>query len=303
MISSVRSSVENVRRGNATLSLSNLQALDQLRGQLEDLEKNDSLSLHWGLYTGDTLYASARKVYFERLKDLSLDRLNQAIASKLTQAGVSNPAGSATPIYDRLKTHRTMTALACTVDGPLISRVLQESTADAHPGLEYQQLALLRSQFDYYASQLGKKGELPVSLPEDPVAEANARTFLRRAGGLEQQLRALLSEVSQQSKPLQVADYADDYRSVLTGPAEVSGAFTKKGQALFEDRIARVILAAAARPASQGIPAAWPNKARTSRLKTASARCTTGSTQIRGGPLSGPTTSFDMPDPMMRRGS
>jgi type VI secretion system protein ImpL len=239
LISSVRTSVENVRRGNATLSLSNLQALDQLRRQLEDLEKNDSLSLHWGLYTGDTLYASARKVYFERLKNLSLDRLNQAIAAKLTQAGVSNQAGSATPIYDRLKTHRTMTALACTVDGPLISRVLQESTADAHPGLEYQQLALLRSQLDYYASQLGKKGELPVSLPEDPVAEANARTFLRRAGGLEQQLRALLSEVSQQSKPLQVADYADDYRSVLTGPAEVSGVFTKKGQALFEDRIAK----------------------------------------------------------------
>ena len=237
LITAVRTSVENIRQGGGTLSLPNLQALDQLRRQLGELEKNDSWSPHWGLYTGDTLYTAARKAYFDRLKGLSLDRLNRTLAAKLAQAGKGDQAEGTTPTYDRLQTHRTITALGCPVDQPLISKVLKDTVPDAHPGLGDDQLALLRLQLDYYASQLGKKGEMTVSLPEDPAAEENARTFLRQAGGIEQQLRALLSEVSKQTKTLSVADYADDYRSVLTGPADFSGAFTKMGQALFEDRV------------------------------------------------------------------
>jgi type VI secretion system protein ImpL len=239
LVSAVRASVENARRGGATLSLSNLQALDQLRMQLEDLENDNSLSLHWGLYTGDTLNVTARKAYFGRLKELSLDRLNQELAAKLARAGGSNQSEGATPTYDRLKTHLTITALGCPVDRPLISKVLKDTAADAHPGLGDEQLALLRLQLDYYASQLGKKGELDVTLPENRAAEANARTFLSQAGGVEQQVRALVNDVSQQVKPLSVAAYADDYRSVLTGPAEISGAFTKQGQMTFEDRVAK----------------------------------------------------------------
>jgi len=237
LVSTVRTAVENAQRGGAALSLPNLQALDQLRGQLEALEKDNSWSLRWGLYTGDTLYAGARKAYFDRLKGLSLDRLNQTLASKLLQAGKSNPAEGTTPTYDRLKTHRTITALGCAVDQPLVSRVLKDTVRDAHPGLDDEQIVLLHSQLDYYAAHLGKKDDLTVSLPEDPLAEANARAFLRQAGGVEQQVRALISDVNQQVKPLSVADYADDYKSVLTGPAEIGGAFTKPGQALFEARV------------------------------------------------------------------
>ena len=237
LVSAVRTSVENAQRGGAALNLPNLQALDELRQQLEALEKDNSWSLHWGLYTGDTLYASARKAYFDRLKGLSLDRLNLTLASKLVQAGKSNPSEGTTPTYDRLKTHRTITALACPVDQPLVSSVLKDTIRDAHPGLDDEQTVLLRAQLDYYASHLGKKDDLTVSLPEDPIAEANARAFLRQAGGVEQQVRALINDVNQQVKPLSVADYADDYKSVLTGPTEIAGAFTKPGQVLFEGRV------------------------------------------------------------------
>ena len=237
LVSNVKNAVAGVRHGSSILSLPNLQALDRLRGQLEELKNDNSLSLHWGLYRGDALRAAARKAYFERLKGLSLDRINQTLASRLLQAGTSTQPESTGPTYDRLKTHRTITALGCPVDRPLISRVLKETAVDAHPGLGDEQLALLRMQLDFYASELGSKDELPVSLPEDPVAEAKARLYLRQAGGLEQQLRALLSDLGQQIKPLAVADYAEDYRSVLTGPAEFPGVFTKKGLAAFEDRV------------------------------------------------------------------
>jgi type VI secretion system protein ImpL len=233
--SNVRTAVENAQRGDGTLSLPNLQSLDQLRRQLEELGKDDSLSLHWGLYTGDRLRTAAQKAYFERLKGLSLDRINQTLVARLLGVGTGNQPESTGPVYDRLKTHRTITALACPVDRPLVSKVLKETAADAHPGLGDERLALLRMQLDFYVSQLGVKGVLPANLPENPVAEAKARLYLRQAGGLEQQLRALLSDLGQQVKPLAVADYADDYRSVLTGPAEFPGVFTKKGLAAFEE--------------------------------------------------------------------
>ena len=136
--------------------------------------------------------------------------LNQRLATKLAQAGKDDQAEGTTATYDRVQTHRTIAALACPVDQPLISKVLKDTVPAAHPGLGDDQLALLRLQLDYYASQLGKKSEMAVSLPEDPAAEANARTFLRQAGGIEQQLRALISDVSKQTKSLSVADYADD---------------------------------------------------------------------------------------------
>jgi type VI secretion system protein ImpL len=233
----VKTAVDNARRGDGTLSLLNLQALDELRQRLEEIGKDNALSLHWGLYTGDRLRTAAQKVYFDRLKGLSLDRINQTLVSRLSQAGTGSQPESTRPIYDRLKTHRTITALGCSVDRPLISKILKETAADAHPGLSDEHLALLRLQLDFYASQLGVKGELPTNLPEDPAAEAKARLYLRQAGGLEQQLRALLNDLGQQIKPLAVADYADDYRSVLTGPTEFAGVFTKKGIAGFEDMV------------------------------------------------------------------
>lgn len=233
----VRSAVEDARRGDNTLSLPNLQALDRLRQRLEDIGKDDSLSLHWGLYTGGRLRATAQKAYFERLKGLSLDRINQTLIARLSQAGAGGQSESTKPIYERLKTHRTITALGCSVDRPLVSKILKETAVDAHPGLPDEQLAVLRMQLDFYTSQLGVNGELPTNLPEDPAAEAKARLYLRQAGGLEQQLRAVLSDLGQQIKPLAVADYADDYASVLTGPTEFAGVFTKKGLAAFDDMV------------------------------------------------------------------
>jgi len=239
LTSGIEMASDRVRRASAEPTLTNLRALDQLRVLLEDLDQYNPLRLHWGLYTGDALREVARRTYFERLKRLSLEELNIRLVSKLEQAGVGKPPESTASIYDRLKTHRTITSLGCPVDRPLISKTLNASLVEAFPELGDEQSALLHRQLDYYVSQLDTRGKLPVALTEDSVAEEKARTYLRQASGLDQRLRGLLAQLDQKIKAVSVADYAENYRAVLTGPAEFRGAFTKTGLATFQDLVAK----------------------------------------------------------------
>src|ERR1700730_954046 len=140
------------------------------------------------------------------------------------------------PTYERLKTHLTITKLACPADETLISKVLNQTAAEAHPGLGDRQSELLHMQLAFYPSQLAGK-ELPVQLSEDPLAVEKARVYLRQAGGLEQQVRALINELNQQMKTSPVK--VDDYAKVLTGAAEFPNVFTTEGQSVFKDRVAK----------------------------------------------------------------
>jgi type VI secretion system protein ImpL len=221
-----------VGRGSADLNLVNLQALDRLRGQLEDLAKTDSWSFHWGLYTGDNLRDVAGKVYFDRLKLLSLGRINQTLASQMRQDSQADGISTS----ERLKTHLTITALGCPPDQPLISRVLRSIAWEAHPNLDVEPRMLLNTQLEFYATELGKtKKKLPLELPEDPIAEDKARAYLNSASGGDQQLDSFLTELRGKIKTLVVADHFENYQKVLKGQAEVSGEFTRDGMKAFEE--------------------------------------------------------------------
>lgn len=233
------SAIQAVRRGSGELTLANLQALDRLRGRVEDLERDNPLRQHWGLYQGAALQEAARKVYFDRLKQLSLDPIDDKLVAHLEGAGTADPPPPPGPIYDQLKTHRTIAVLACAVESPRVSRVLKATAIEAFPQLGDEQRSLLDVQLDYYTSELAKAAKPLVRLPDDPEADEKARAYLRKSSGVEQQLASLLSELDRQIKPVRVADFADNYQSVLTGPAEFRGAFTKKGQILFEDLVAK----------------------------------------------------------------
>jgi hypothetical protein len=78
-----------------------------------------------------------------------------------------------------------------------------------------------------------------VKLDEDSEAVRKARAYLTQAGGLDQQLRAMVTELNRQIPSIQVADYAQNYTSVISGPSEFPGAYTKKGLALFNDLVSK----------------------------------------------------------------
>jgi type VI secretion system protein ImpL len=236
MVSQTEAAVKGVQAGNGDLNLTNLQALDRLREQLEQLYRENPLHLHWGLYTGDDLRVAAAKVYFARLKQLSLDRMNQTLAVELRLAGSADQKEDSSAVYDLLKTHRTIAARACEVDQPLVRKTLLEIVPEAHKGLGDSERALLDTQLSFYVTQLAADKNLPVSLTEDTAGVANARSYVRKENGLDQRLRGLLSEIGRQVKPLAVSP---EYRAVLSGPAEFPGAFSKEGQLIFEDRVTK----------------------------------------------------------------
>lgn len=239
LISRFQNSIESLRRGGDELSLANLRVLDALRVQILEIDKRSPLRLHWGLYTGNELEEQAKRAYFARLRRLSLRDINEQLVSQLQHASDTSGGAGAGLTYDRLKTHRTITTLACTVDDRLVTRVLKSSAMDAFPSLTEDQRLLLNTQLDYYVSELAQDPKPPVVLTEDPDAESAARKYLRQSGGLDQQLNMLLSALDRQVKPLSVADYADKYQVVLSGPSEIRGAFTKQGLRLFEDMVAK----------------------------------------------------------------
>ena len=235
LVSDVQAAVSSAQSGNADLSVANLNALDRLRVQLTELQDSSQWHLHWGLYTGNDLLTYASRAYFSRLKQLSLDRLNQTIGAELRQTGSAGQSDDASAVYDRLKTERTIAAKTCAVDQSLVRRVLTDTVPKAHAGLDDIQRGLLDTQLGFYVTQLAANKNLPVQLGEDGIGVANARAFVRQQSGLDQRLRGMLSEISGQVKPLPVPA---EYRSVLSSPTEFSGVFTKQGQLVFEDRVA-----------------------------------------------------------------
>jgi type VI secretion system protein ImpL len=229
--------VNAAQTGDGTLSLQNLQTLGRLRDEIERLEADRSLILHWGLYQGDTLLDVAQRAYFERLKQLSLDGINRVLAGHLEHA--SSEAQSAAATRDRLETHRTITA-GCSVDRPLISRVLKMTAVEVHPELSGEQLTLLQSQLDFYAGRFERNKQPPVKLAEKVSAVEEARNYLRSMGGLDQQLQSIVRQLNQQVKSASVTENTEDYRLLLKGNAEVIGAFTKAGYDLFDGLAAKV---------------------------------------------------------------
>jgi type VI secretion system protein ImpL len=227
MVRDMDASVTSVKTASTDLSLANLKALENLRAELEQLDRDDSWIPHWGLYTGDRLKESGLKAYFDRLKLLSLLGINKTLVQHLRK--LDTPA-----TYDKLKAHRILSTEACKVDRPFLSKVLMDTTIETHPEVVGTSRALLGKQFDFYIQHLKKEYEPLVQLEEDRTAVAIARDSLSKASGPEKRYQQILGIVRGQVKPLEVSA---SYAEVLTGSNGVPGEFTKDGRAAFENEV------------------------------------------------------------------
>ena len=225
--------VAAARAAPADLSLAGLTALDGLRQQLVQAEASDSLSHHWGLYQGEKLRQAASAIYFERLKRVSLGRIDGTLASQLLSAAADFQT-SPDLVYDELKTYRTISG-ACTVDQPLVLRVLQATAAQTHRDLGSEQAALLGRQLDYYSRNLRP---VPVRLDQSEEAEEKARGYIRQAGGVEPQFRVIVAGLQDKLGKLVVRESVD-YQGLMDGPPDISKVFTPPGIDAFEQAVAK----------------------------------------------------------------
>ena len=232
LISRVEGTAVELHRASHDPSPENLEALERTRKEIARLEEGSKWSLHWGLYAGDDLLPLAKAAYFERLRQIALNDLNQSLASGLRQPLEKSGYDA---VYKKLKTHVTITAKACKVDPKEIVAVLDEQVPEVFRSLNDTQKALLHHQFNYYAAELEKR--MPVQLPQDSTAVTKAQTFLNDASGIDQVLRGILAEIAHKVPDIRVEDVVPGLHAVLNGPSVIAGTFSRNGATEFESLV------------------------------------------------------------------
>ena len=215
-------------------SLSELQALDEMRAEIVRLRKGLGFSFHWGLYSGDRILDAARLNYFRRFHRLLLIDLNSAMVSDLT--GLSGDPGESSPyepVYRTLKAHILITSESCTPDTPLLSSVLKEFRARIAPDTTSEWRTLADRQIDFYASEL--QYGTPLRLPQDNAARDRARLYLRKVKGVDRYYAGILTNAEKSvPKSPRVSELVPNYTQVLTGPDGVRSAFSPDGWTFLE---------------------------------------------------------------------
>lgn len=216
-------------------SLWRLETLRQSVEQLSDYHANGApLMYRWGLYAGDDLYPSARKVYFARFKQL-LFAQTQTADLQFLQGLPLTPTTDYQTTYDALKAYLITTSYHDKSTQQFLSPVLMKwwlngRTADA----ERTQLA--QKQFDFYSTELIAAN--PYSNDNDAPTIEKARKYLSLFAGTDRVYAFMLAEASKANPPI-------DFNKMFPGSAQtvlethvVSGAFSKGGWAFMKDAIA-----------------------------------------------------------------
>lgn len=233
-------------------SVRDLQALDNLREQVERLQNGAGLSYRWGLYTGNDIRDNATRTYFARFQQLLLIDLDDVMLDRLRNLSVTPAATDPyEPAYGYLKTHLMIASGSCKPDPSFVSRTLKQArdqlSQDASP--EWQ--ALASRQIDFYAKELAHGNPSP--LKEDSQARDRARHYLEGIKGIEPIYRNILTDAERTlQKPQQLEDLAPNYKTVLASKAEISPAFSQQGWSYVEEASKKTRSGAGAEPCVLG---------------------------------------------------
>jgi len=210
-------------------SVQDLQALDDLRVQVVRLQSGLPWRFHWGLYTGNRILDKARGVYFRQFHRLLLSDLHGQMVADLRGLPANPDAGAPyEPASNLLRAHRMITSGSCAVDPPFLSRELQAVRSRISPSAPAEWQKLADRQIDFYASELPKGN--PIRLEEDGEARERARQYLGQINGIDK-IYAGIRANAEKSVPQtsRLRDLASNYTQVLTGPDDVSSAFSPGG--------------------------------------------------------------------------
>ncbi len=212
-------------------TLDSLNKLDRLRGVLERLrgyqKEGAPLMMRWGLYTGDTLLPTSRKLYFESFRNVMFGETQTAVLDymkRLPQAP--------TPQDDYMTSYNALKAYLITTSNPdkstktFLTPVLMKYWQGVKQ-VEPQRYGLVGKQFDFYAEEL--KESNPFSKENDAVTVDRTRVFLKQFSGDERLYNAILAEANRANPTINYNKlYPDGYKAVKVDK-EVQGSFSKEG--------------------------------------------------------------------------
>jgi type VI secretion system protein ImpL len=218
-------------------SVDSLTKLDRLRGVLERLRgyQRDGAPtmMRWGLYAGDTLLPTSRKLYFESFRNVMFGESQTAVLDfmkRLPQA----PG----PQDDYMTSYNTLKAYLITTSNPdkstklFLTPVLMkywQGTKQVDP----QRNALIAKQFDFYAEEL--KESNPFSKENDALTVDRTRVFLKQFSGEERLYNAILAEANRANPTISYNKLYPDGAKAVRVDKEVQGSFSKEGFAWMQD--------------------------------------------------------------------
>lgn len=223
--------VEDVRGGGGSVpSLEDLERLDVLRAQVEKLAEyqwgTPPLRLRWGLFSGSTAFFSARRLYFDRFRDLLFEPTRAAIVTSLGALSEEPTQEEYEAKYRALKAYLIMTSFPDSSLASFMGPALLEEWKGDRP-LDEERQGLVRAQFDFYASELPHQN--PYGVAADNLTVERARSFLRTHANEQSFYSAMLSQANSQFSSIQFnRDYPGSGRFVVN-TMEVPGAFTQGG--------------------------------------------------------------------------
>ncbi len=211
-----------------------LAQLDSLRTrvvQLGDWERRGPpLTYGLGLYSGSSIYTSARAAYFEAFDRLlfeqTVDRLEQSLGSLPAEPSESDDYGRA---YDDLRAYLIATTYPQRGDSTFLGPLLMNRWQGGRP-LEPERDSLVRRQFAFYASELPRDDPY-ANLAAEPDLVDGARSFLLKFGETEPFLRALVADARGSGEPVRITG------TVMVDSVTIEGAFTREGWEHVQRRI------------------------------------------------------------------
>jgi type VI secretion system protein ImpL len=220
-------------------SVDALQRLDTLRRTVAELgtyeREGAPLSMKWGLYTGSELYPQARRIYFDRFRQLLFAQTQGSLIAYLQRLPAApGPQDEYGPAYDALKAYLITTSHHDKSTPAFLSPVLMRHWT-AGRTVDAQRMQLAQAQFDFYSTEL--KEANPYSSANDAYLVDRGRRYLSQFAGSERVYQNMLAEATRNNPTLQFNRRFPGSAETVVDTREVSGAYSKAGWDFMKDAI------------------------------------------------------------------
>ncbi len=241
----VKESVQAI--GMAQTDSQNLAPADALR-RLEGLRQNAELlsrysregapwSMRWGLYTGDSLLPTVRKLYFGKFHQLLFGQIQGGWLDWMRRLPPApGPNDDYQYTYDTLKGYLMTTShhdksTRMWLSPLLLSRWQGKAQADE------ERRRLARMQFDFYSDEL--KIANPFSSENDAAAIEKTRKYLAQFAATERIYQYMLAEAGKKHPSINFNRQFPGSASYVMNNKEILGAFSKGGWLFMEEAITK----------------------------------------------------------------
>lgn len=225
--------------GGQLAPVDTLRRLDTLRASVERLtvwsREGAPWSLRWGLYSGNSLLPTARRLYFSRFHQVMFGQTQEGLVAWCRKLpSTPGPEDDYGYTYDTLKGYLITTSHPDKSTKLFLSPLLLSRWAGDQK-LDDERRKLAEAQFDFYAEEL-KHGNM-FSSENDSAAIERARRYLGQFTGVEPMYQFMLAEAGRKHPSVNFNKLFPGSAQVIANNKDVAGAFTKEGYAFMIEAI------------------------------------------------------------------